>query len=242
MRADERHRPAAGQGSTNPAEAIIAERVKTMQNRQSCFAAMLDIRNIIMAVRATMSSAETTVVIVMIIVFAIIGLCLAPLWTSYDLASTWSWATTVKDGSSAHIGAIGAYVETKAPQGALLLDMTMGQIITGLIVLGITLLPTLFELGFPSIRHPLLMLLLSAAILFDYITDFGSSWAATSGWGGADNWFIHFLWTALIFNPFVSVGVQALLVVCITVIIFGFIRLARGGSGPMLGDAMIIRQ
>jgi hypothetical protein len=178
----------------------------------------------------------------MIIVFAIIGLCLAPVWTSYDLASTWSWATVVKEGSAAHIGAIGDYVDTKAPQGAMFLDMTMGQAITGLIVLGITLLPTLFELGFPSIRHPLLMLLLSGAILFDYITDFGSSWAATSGWAGSDNSFIHFLWTALVFNPFVSVGVQALLVVCVTVVVFGFVRLVRGASGPVLGDAMIIRQ
>jgi hypothetical protein len=209
--------------------------------RQSCFAAMLDIRNIMLAVRAALANADSTVVIVLMVVFTIIGLCTLPVWTSYDLASTWSWATNVKESSAEHIGAIGNYVDEQAPQGAMFLDMTMGQTITGLMVLGITLLPTLFELGFPSVRHPLLMMLLSGAILFDYITDFSSSWAATSGWAGADNWFVHFLWTALVFNPFVSVGAQAILVVCITVVVFGFVRLVRGAA-PVLGTATIIRQ
>jgi hypothetical protein len=213
----------------------------TTENRQSCFAAMLDIRNIIGAVRAALARADASVVIMLIIVFGIIGLCTLPIWTSYDLASTWSWATNVQLSSADHIGTIGAYVQEKAPAGALVLDMTIGQAVTSLIVLGITLLPTLFELGFPSIRHPLLMLLLSGAILFDYITDFGSSWEATKGWGGAGNWFVHFLWTALVFNPFVSVGAQAILVVCVTVVTFGFVRLARGAA-PALGTATIIRQ
>ncbi|MEI8165025.1 MAG: hypothetical protein WCG26_01565, partial [Chloroflexales bacterium] len=63
------------------------------ENRQSCFAAMLDIRNIIVAVRASLASADSSVVIMLIVVFTIIGLCTLPIWTSYDLASTWSWAT-----------------------------------------------------------------------------------------------------------------------------------------------------
>ena len=211
------------------------------ENRQSCFAAMLDIRNFIVAVRASLASADSSVVIMLIVVFTIIGLCTLPIWTSYDLGSTWAWATNVQASSAAHIGAAGAFVDSKAPAGTLVLDMTLGQADTGLIVLGITLLPTLFELGFPSIRHPMLMLLLSGAILFDYITDFSSSWAATAGWAGCDNWFVHFLWTALVFNPFVSVGAQAVLVVCVTVMVFGFVRLARGAA-PALGTATIIRQ
>lgn len=211
------------------------------ETRQSCFAAMLDIRTIILAVRGSLASADATVVVVLIIIFALIGLVVAPIWTSYDLASTWSWATTIKETSTEHIGVIGTTVDSFAPPDVQLLDMTMGQTLTGLIVLGITLLPTLFELGFPSVRHPLLMALLSGALLFDYITDFPSSWAATAGWAGANNGVVHFLWTAFVFNPFVSVGAQALLVVCLTVVVFGFVRLVRGASGPVLSEVIASR-
>lgn len=212
------------------------------QGNPSCFARLLDIRFFIVAARRMVAECDATVTVVLIIIFAIIGLCLTPIYLTYDLASTWAWATPIRDGAQPKIDDMAYSFDQYAPAGAMVFDMTLGQLVGALVLVGITLLPSLFEVGFPSMRHPLLLILLTAAILFDYVTDFESSWAATAGWSGAENWLVHFLWTALVFNPFVSIGVQALLVVCSTVVIFGFVRLIGGAAPAVLGEAVVIRR
>lgn len=210
--------------------------------RGSCFAQMLDVRSFIVAARAMVRSSDAAVVVALIVIFAIIGLCLTPIYATHDLHSTWTWATPIRNSAQPAIDDMSYAVDGYAPAGATIMYMTLGELVGALVLVGITLLPSLFEIGFPSLRHPLLMLVLTGSILFDYITDFEASWNATAGWAGAENWLVHFLWTALVFNPFVSVGVQAILVICATVVIFGFIRLIAGAAEPILGDAVIIRQ
>jgi hypothetical protein len=205
----------------------------------SCFARMLDLRFYILATRMSMLRVGADQAVTMIVIFAIIGLCCLPLWVGHDLHSTWTWATPVKESAAPTINAAAAWLDQQAPEGASVGGMTVGQLLGAITLLGITLLPTLFELGFPMIRHPLLILVLTAAILFDYVTDWEKSWGTTSTWSGADNWFVHFLWTSG-WNLFVSVLVQAILVLCITVVIYGFIRLVRGAAPAALGEAAVI--
>lgn len=207
--------------------------------RGSCLAQLLDIRGFIMAARRMMhETADLAVVIVLMIIFAVIGLSLSPTYATHDLASTWSWASPMADASSSKIDDM-AYALDPSGARTPILDMTLGDILKAVTLVGITMLPSLFELGFPSLRHPLLMILLWASILFDYITDFEASWNATAGWSGAENWFVHFFW-ANIFNLWVSIGVQAVIVLCITVVIFGFWRIFTGGAQRV--EAVLIQR
>ncbi len=210
------------------------------ESRGSCFAQLLDIRNFIIAARRMVWESDAWVVAVLIVIFAVIGLALSPIYIAHDLHSTWTWATPLRDAAQPKIDDLG-YAVDGALGNSTIMNMTVGQMMGALTLVALTLLPSLFELAFPSLRHPLLMIVLSACILFDYITDWEASWNATASWSGAENWLVHFLWTAG-FNFFVSIGVQAILVMCITVVVFGLVRLVTGAGGAVMGEAVIIRK
>jgi hypothetical protein len=218
----------------------MAHAAHAAPQRGSCFAQLLDIRNFIVAARRMVMETDAMVVVVLIIIFAIIGLALTPLYITHDLHSTWTWATPLRDAAQPKIDDLG-YAVDGVVGNATIMNMTMGQFMGALTLVALTLLPSLFEIAFPSLRHPLLMIVLSACILFDYITDWEASALATASWSGSDNAIVHFAWTAL-FNFFVSIGIQAILVMCITVVIFGFVRLIGGAAPAVMGDAVIIRK
>lgn len=210
-------------------------------SRGSCFAQLLDIRFFIISARRMVAESDPIVVVVLMVIFGVIGLALSPIYITHDLHSTWSWATPLRDAAQPKIDDLAYAIDQGVGSGGTLFDMSVGQLMGSLTLVGLTLLPSLFELGFPALRHPLLLIVLWASILFDYITDWSASWDATASWSGADNWLMHFAWT-VIFNAFVSIGVQAILVLCITVVIFGFIRLVMGAAPAALGEAVIIRR
>jgi hypothetical protein len=198
-----------------------------MEPRQSCFARMLDVRGYVIAARGATYGAPPAALLVMVFVFGFIALLLFPFWASYDLASTWEFTTSMRDGSADMLGTMAAQMD-----GAL--NISLGAALAGLILTGYTLLPSLFELAFPMVTHPMLMVLLYASLIFDYVTDWAKSWEVTGGWGGAENGLMHILY-AVSFCLFVSIFVQALLVVCLTVVVFGLIGLVRGGGSRAAG-------
>lgn len=194
--------------------------------RQSCMSRMLDIRGMIVAVRRSMAGADNSTCLAMILIFSLIFLCLLPVYITFDLMSTWDFTTTIREGAA-------PVVDQMTPQAQSLLGLTVGDLLIGVILTSFTLLPTLFELAFPSIDHPIVNMAIHWSLTFDYISDWPRSWQTTASW--SDNPPVRFIYTVL-FNLFVSVGVQALLVICITVIVFGVIGILRGGHarGPVI--------
>lgn len=190
-----------------------------MESKQSCMARLLDVRAFIVAARRATANADPGALIGMIVVFGIIALCLLPVWMAFDLASTWEFTTAIRDGAQPVI------------EGALSsnswIDISLGQMIAGIVLTSFTLLPTLFELAFPTVSHPLLSGALWISIIYDFTTDWGKAWEVTAAWAG-ESGIAHFLY-ALAFCWFSSLLCQALLVISLTVVVFGVVGLMRGG-------------
>lgn len=201
-----------------------------MEPRQSCFARMLDVRTYVLAARAALAQADAATALFMIAVFGLIALVLLPIYLTFDLSSTWAFTTGLRAAAEPVVVDVAWQVEG-------FLNLSVGALLAGVIFTGFTLLPSLFELGFPTVSHPLLNLLLLASIVFDYVTDWSKSWELTSSW--TDNPTIQFLYTIGV-CAFVSVGVQAVLVCCATVVIFGLITIVRGGARR--AEAIVISQ
>jgi len=202
----------------------------TAERRPSCVARLLDVRSYVIAARQSMRHAEPAAALFMIAVFGLISLVLTPIYLTFDLSSTWTFTTGLRDATSPAI--IGM---TSQAEG--ILHMSIGALLTGIILTSFTLLPSLFELAFPTVTHPLLSLILWGSITFDFITDWSKTWDLVG------TWITHPAMRFLISVPlcaFFSVLVQALLVICLTVVIFGVITLVSGGRRQT--EAIIIQQ
>lgn len=186
--------------------------------RSSCFARMLDVRSYVLAARRSMIAAEPAAALFMIAAFGLIALVLTPIWISFDLLSTWDFTTGLRLASEGVIYDAGGYADA-------VLGMSVGAMLVGIVFTGFTLLPSLFEVAFPTVSHPLLNVILLMSITFDFVTDWAKAATVTATW--TDNPVLGFVATAL-FCAFVSVGVQAILVLCVTVVIFGCLALVRG--------------
>lgn len=202
----------------------------TNEPQPSCFARMLDTRTYVVAARRAMLTADATTALYMIATFGLIALLLTPLYLSYDLGSTWAFTTALRDGAAPAVGDM-----THQLDGVL--SVSVGAALAGVILTAFTLLPSLFELAFPSIQHPLLNLVLIVSIVFDYITDWGKTWDLVGTWIENPAW--RFIVT-MVACAFFSVGVQAVLVCCLTVVGFGLFSLIRGGTRK--AEAMVIDQ
>jgi hypothetical protein len=188
-------------------------------SRQSCAARLLDIRSYVLAARRSMLNAEPAAALFMVFVFGLIALCLLPIYLTFDLGSTWTFTAGLRDAAAPAINDV-------ANQAESWMQITIGAALAGVILTSFTLLPSLFELAFPSVQHPLLSLVLWASIIFDYVTDWGKTWALVATW--TENPFLRFTGT-MAMCAFFSVGVQAILVCCVTVVLFGLFAMVRGG-------------
>lgn len=188
--------------------------------RASCFARLLDVRTYVIAARAACDRADPAAAFFMVLVFGLIALVLLPIWVTFDLNSTWAFTTGLRDTAAPVVNEVGAQVDG-------FLNLSVGALIAGVIWTGFTLLPSLFELAFPTVNHALLNLLLLCSVVFDYVTDWGKAAELTSTW--STNAAIRFFYTVGM-CAFFSLFVQAVLVCCLTVIVFGSIALLRGGA------------
>jgi hypothetical protein len=200
------------------------------ENRQSCVARLLDVRSYVLAARQSMRHAEPASALFMMAVFGLIAAVLTPIYFTFDLSSTWTFTTGLRTAAAPAVNDMTAHAET-------LLQISIGATLAGIVFTGFTLLPSLFELAFPTVGHPLLSLVLWLSITFDYVTDWQKTWDLVGTWTG--NSVVRFLITApLCF--FFSVFVQALLIICLTVVIFGVLALV-GGSARRI-EAIIMQQ
>lgn len=197
---------------------------------QSCVARLLDVRFFVLAARNSMRQAEPASALFMLFAFGLVGLLLTPVYVTFDLNSTWTFTTGLRTVAEPAINQMAAQTES-------LLQLSVGALMAGVILTSFTLLPSLFELAFPSVSHPLLSLILWLSITFDYITDWQKSWDLVGTW--VSNPVGRFLITVPL-CAFFSVFVQALLIISITVVIFAVIALVSGGKRQ--AEAVIIRQ
>lgn len=186
--------------------------------QQSCLSKMIDVRGMIVAARRAMVGADNSTALAMMAVFLLVLFVLVPIWITFDLHSTWAFTTSIRDSASPIID----YARSDAQN---LMGLTVGGALIGLVLTSFTLLPSLFEIAFPTVNHPLVNAVLSASILFDYVTDWPRAWEVTSQW--SSNPPVHFAY-CVFFNLFMSVGVQALIVISLTVMVFGAITIIRG--------------
>lgn len=186
--------------------------------RQSCVTRLLDIRMYIISARHATARLDAGPALFMLVVFSIIALCLLPVWITFDLASTWEFTTGARDASEGAIYDMGS-------RASGILGVSVAAALVGFIFTSFTLLPSLFELAFPSVQHPLLSMILLASITFDFITDYPKAWDVAGAW--TQNPALHFVYAAA-FCLFVSVVVQALLALCITIILYAGIAIVRG--------------
>lgn len=194
-------------------------------NRPSCFARLLDVRSYVLAARGAAGNAEPPAALAMLIVFSLICLALLPLWISFDLLSTWEFTTALRDTSADAVNDLAARAEG-------LLDLPVAALLSGVVFTSFTLLPTLFELAFPTVNHPLLNLILTVSIVFDYVTDWGKASELAARW--VENPTLAFLATMGL-TAFFSVLVQAVLVCCVTVVAYSALALLRGGARQVRG-------
>jgi hypothetical protein len=198
--------------------------------RSSCLARMLDIRTYVLAARQGMGRADAGGALFMVAVFGVIALVLLPIWITFDLNSTWDFTTGLRNAAEPVVYDVTGQAED-------LLQLSVGALLAGVIFTGFTLLPSLFELAFPTVNHPLLNLILLCSIVFDFVTDWGKSAELVASW--TDNRTVAFFYTIGV-CAFVSVFVQALLVCCLTVIIFGVLQILTGGARQ--AQAVVINQ
>lgn len=194
-----------------------------IEPRSSCVARMLDVRSYVLAARRAMSTAEPATALYMVLVFGLISLLLCPLWMAYDLGSTWAFTTGLRDGAAPAVTEMSHQLDSATGW----LGLSLGSAFIGLVLTAFTLLPSLFELAFPTVSHPLLHLVLLCSVVFDYITDWGKVSDLVATW--TDTPALHFIAT-MVLCAFVSVLVQAMLVCSLTVVLFGVITIVRGGS------------
>jgi hypothetical protein len=204
--------------------------MENREPRQSCAARLLDVRSYVIAARLGLRDAEPAAALFMVVAFGLLVLVLFPIWVSFDLLSTWDFTTCLRNASEDVIFDAASYADA-------MIGMSVGAALTGVIFTGFTMLPSLFEVAFPTVSHPLLNLILWGSIIFDFVTDWGKAASVTTTW--TENPVIRFVYT-IFFCAFVSVGVQALLVVCITVVLYGCITLVRGGARQ--AKAVVIEQ
>jgi hypothetical protein len=202
----------------------------TTPQRQSYLSAILDVRTDGIAARAGMGRADVGGALFMIAIFSVIALVMLPIWLTFDLGSTWDFTTGLRTAAEPIVYDVAGRAES-------FLQVSIGAALTGVIFTGFTLLPSLFELAFPTVSHPLLNGILLASIVFDFVTDWGKSAELVSTW--TENRVLGFFYTIGV-CAFVSVCVQALLVCCITVIVFGVLRVISGGTRT--AQAVIINQ
>lgn len=189
------------------------------EQRMSCFARMLDVRGYVIAARRSMAQTDPGGALAAMIIFGIIAMPLMMIWVSFDLMSTWDFTTGLRNATESVV-----YDTSAMAEGFL--GLSIGAALTGLVFTSFTLLPSLFELAFPMVSHPLLNIVLLSSIVFDYVTDWGKASELAANW--TDNPTVGFIYTALT-CLFLSVCVQALLAFCITVVVFGGLRIVRGG-------------
>ena len=183
-------------------------------HQQSCFAKLLDVRSYVVAMRSGFHGAPPGAAVLLIIGLVVICMLVLPFWAALDLATTWEFSAQLRFVAA-------PFVNDAASKAGGVVGMSVAAALATFVLTSFTLLPTFFELVFPSFRHPLLDMTLQASLLFDFITDWPKAYELTAA---TANPLLHYSYAAIT-CIIVSVGLQAVLVMCVTGIAYGSLRL-----------------
>jgi hypothetical protein len=196
----------------------------------SCAARLLDVRGYVLAARYAMRGAEPASAMFMIAVFGLIGICCVPIFIVFDLDSTWQFTTGLRDATGPTVAQMSGQIDNWT-------QLSIGAVLVGLVGIATTLLPSLFELGFPSIRHPLTTIVLWGCLIFDFVTDWRATWTLVAGWTTQP--VIRFV-LSIGLNAFFAIFCQAIICVCIAVVASGILNLL--GGTQRRAEAIILPQ
>lgn len=153
-------------------------------------------------------------------------------WWLYDLVSTFLFT----QGVSSTAKPIGVMLGEKAGGWVGLEEMSLGSFMGGLVVVVITLAPSIMEMIAPRVMHPAAQLGLNVTILFDFITDWPTAAGMIAGHEVPLGWLGRVIATFLL-TLVLSLGVQVLFVFALTVTIASAITLIKG---PKAADSQAI--
>jgi hypothetical protein len=173
--------------------------------------AMLDTIALMRATRRGFGGLDGGASLLFLGISLVAGLAIGVLWYHYDLMSTFSFSQGIRYDTSLTASAV-------ARAGA---GLGIGSLTASAIIIGFTLLPSLLELIAPRVVHPGVLLMLKISVAFDFITDWPTIHAGVAGWSAIDQMggpqWIYELVATFFAVLFVSIGLQVLLIFCVTV-------------------------
>lgn len=181
-----------------------------MEPQQGRLERLLDVISLVRAVRTAFGGMDGGTSL-LIFVLALAGaLGFGVLTWRYDWTSTYNFTQGIAYGAQD----VAYSVAEATGEGA---DV---QMLGGLIVVIITLIPTIVELVAPRVVHPAARAALQLCIGFDFITDWGLGWYAATNWDALAGWgafrFFGEVATAFVVTLAASVFLQVLFVLCVT--------------------------
>lgn len=179
--------------------------------RQGRLERLLDVISLVRAVRQAFGGMDGGASLLIFIIALCGALGFGVLTWRYDLTSTYLFTQGIAYGAQD----VASTVADVAPAG-LITPEALG----GLIVVIITLIPTIVELVAPRVLHPAARMALQICVGFDFVTDWGLGWAAATSWDALDGWgawrFLAEVPTAFVVTLAASIFLQVLFVLCVT--------------------------
>lgn len=158
------------------------------------------------------------------------------LWWLYDLMSTYYFSQGISADAKPVATSLGESAgELLGSAG----DITLASFMGGVVVVAITLAPSIVELLAPRVMHPGAQLALNATILFDFVTDWPTAAGIIAQYNVPFGWLGQVIATFLL-TLVLSLGIQVLFVLAITVTLASAWALLKGPNTG--GDAIIIQR
>lgn len=171
---------------------------------------LLDVISLVRAVRAAFGGMDGGASLLMFVLALAGTLGFGVLTWHYDWTSTYNFTQGIAYGAQD----VAYTVAEAAGNGA------DAEMLGGLIVVIITLIPTIVELVAPRVVHPGARLALQLCIGFDFVTDWGLGWYAATNWDALASWgafrFVGEVATAFVVTLAASIFLQVLFVLCAT--------------------------
>lgn len=182
----------------------------------------LDVVKLVHAVRTAFANMDRSVALV-VFVLGSLGSIVSGAWTWVtDWYPTWKFANGDYFGDShaaamdySADGIVQAMVRIAEDTATILAGMgtlSLSVFLTGAMVVGITLFPTILQFIAPRIVHPFAEFLSRVAIWFDLVTDLPQAWIQA---GGIVEFFLLRGLVALALALFYSVILQMIFVLCL---------------------------
>ncbi len=204
---------------------------QTVARPNGC-ASMLDPISLNQAARQGFGNLDSGAALFSFAISLVFSLATGAIWWVYDVQSTYKFTQGINGDIQPAVNAITNKI---AEQG----DVSLGAFVGGAIVVCITLLPSIIELIAPRVIHPGVQVLLNVTIAFDFVTDFPTASEIVSRYAVPGGWLGGIVITSIV-TLILSLFVQVLFILGLTVMVSSGLAIVRGGRGSR-GGAVIIQ-